>query len=201
MSHTSPSLDKDLFDSYGKAYSLKRICEDKDKDEDPPAGPDQRLTKKKTSKDVEPLRGSKSKESKSSSSKGSKKTKIDFRDLLRLGISQMAKEDSLLTLLTSDELSGRSFLHLGHAYEVEITYHMELEYHFEECYKVVTDRLDWTNLEGHQYPFDLSKPLPLIEVQGRQVVPTDYFINNDLEYLKGGSLSKKYITQEKTEKA
>ncbi|GKA24768.1 hypothetical protein Tco_0710801 [Tanacetum coccineum] len=68
----SYQLDKDLFDSYGKAYSLKRICEDKDKDEDPPAGPDQRLTKKKTSKDVEPLRGSKSKESKSSSSKGSK---------------------------------------------------------------------------------------------------------------------------------
>ncbi|GJT25567.1 hypothetical protein Tco_0895504 [Tanacetum coccineum] len=44
----------------------------------------------------------------------------------------------------------------------------------------------------HQYPFDLSKPLPLIEVQGRQVVPADYFINNDLEYLKGGSLSRKY---------
>nr|GEX74480.1 hypothetical protein [Tanacetum cinerariifolium] len=37
---------------------------------------------------------------------------------------------------------------------------VELEYHFEECYKVVNDRLDWTNLEGQEYPFDLSKPLP-----------------------------------------
>ncbi|GJY19204.1 hypothetical protein Tco_0390695 [Tanacetum coccineum] len=45
---------------------------------------------------------------------------------------------------------------------------VELEYHFEECYKAVTDRLDWTNLEGHQHPFDLSKLLPLIKVQGRQ---------------------------------
>ncbi|GKC58325.1 hypothetical protein Tco_1085923 [Tanacetum coccineum] len=36
----SYQLDKDLFDSYGKAYSLKRSHEDKDKDEDPPAGPD-----------------------------------------------------------------------------------------------------------------------------------------------------------------
>ncbi|GKE11431.1 hypothetical protein Tco_1414982, partial [Tanacetum coccineum] len=35
------------------------------------------------------------------------------------------------------------------------------------------------------YPFDLSKPLPLIKDQGRQVVPAAYFINNDLEYLKG----------------
>ncbi|GJX43448.1 hypothetical protein Tco_0260124 [Tanacetum coccineum] len=45
---------------------------------------------------------------------------------------------------------------------------VELEYHFEECYKAVTDRLDWTNLEGHRHPFDLSKLLPLIKVQGRQ---------------------------------
>ncbi|GJS13572.1 hypothetical protein Tco_0408044 [Tanacetum coccineum] len=30
--------------------------------------------------------------------------------------------------------------------------------------------------------------------RGRQVIPKDYFINNDLEYLKGGSLSKEYST-------
>nr|GFA49390.1 hypothetical protein [Tanacetum cinerariifolium] len=45
-----------------------------------------------------------------------------------------------------------------------------------------------------KYLFDLSKPLPLIEDQGSQVVPADYFINNDLEYLKGGSSSSKYAT-------
>ncbi|GJX23155.1 hypothetical protein Tco_0227600 [Tanacetum coccineum] len=71
---------------------------------------------------------------------------------------------------------------------------VKLEFHFEECYKVVNDKLYWHNPEGHQYPFDLSKPLPLIEVQGRQVVPVYYFINNDLEYLKGGSLNKTYTT-------
>ncbi|GKA70394.1 hypothetical protein Tco_0776458, partial [Tanacetum coccineum] len=68
----SYQLDKDLFDSYGKAYSLKRSHEDKDKDKDPLAGPDQGLKKKKISKDAEPSRGSNLKESKSSSSKGSK---------------------------------------------------------------------------------------------------------------------------------
>nr|GEY98294.1 hypothetical protein [Tanacetum cinerariifolium] len=61
-------------------------------------------------------------------------------------------------------------------------------------YKAVTDQLGWNNPEGHEYPFDLSKPLPLLEVQGRQAVPADYFFKNDLEYLKGGSLSKKYTT-------
>ncbi|GKB27573.1 hypothetical protein Tco_0866974 [Tanacetum coccineum] len=30
--------------------------------------------------------------------------------------------------------------------------------------------------------------------RGRQVIPQDYFINNDLEYLKGGDLSRRYST-------
>ncbi|GJY65328.1 hypothetical protein Tco_0467566 [Tanacetum coccineum] len=30
--------------------------------------------------------------------------------------------------------------------------------------------------------------------QGRQIIPKDYFINKDLEYLKGGDLSRKYST-------
>ncbi|GKE15647.1 hypothetical protein Tco_1423224, partial [Tanacetum coccineum] len=58
-----------------------------------------------------------------------------------------------------------------------------------------------TNPEGHEYPFDLSKPLPLIKDQGRQVEPTNYFFNNDLEYLKGGSLSIKYTTSTTKTKA
>nr|GEY99991.1 hypothetical protein [Tanacetum cinerariifolium] len=70
----------------------------------------------------------------------------------------------------------------------------ELEYHFEECYKAVNDRLDWHNPKRRKYPFDISKPLLLIKDRGRQVVPVDYFINNDLEYLKGGSSSSKYVT-------
>nr|GEY32988.1 hypothetical protein [Tanacetum cinerariifolium] len=39
----------------------------------------------------------------------------------------------------------------------------ELEYYFEECYKAANDKLDWNNPKEHAYPFDLSKPLPLIE--------------------------------------
>ncbi|GJV92265.1 retrovirus-related pol polyprotein from transposon TNT 1-94 [Tanacetum coccineum] len=48
----------------------------------------------------------------------------------------------------------------------------ELEYHLEECSKATTKRLDWHNPEGKPYPFDLSKPLPLIpDHRGRQVIP------------------------------
>ncbi|GJS04306.1 hypothetical protein Tco_0320814 [Tanacetum coccineum] len=50
------------------------------------------------------------------------------------------------------------------------------------------------NPKGKEYLFNLSKPLPLIMDRGHQVVPIDYFFNNDLEYLRGGSSSKKYTT-------
>ncbi|GKC84784.1 hypothetical protein Tco_1140501 [Tanacetum coccineum] len=69
---TKFKLKNILLDKMQKTYSLKRDQEDKDKDEDPPAGSDQGLKRRKTSKDDEPSKGSKSKESKSSSSKGTK---------------------------------------------------------------------------------------------------------------------------------
>ncbi|GJU22675.1 hypothetical protein Tco_1156017 [Tanacetum coccineum] len=41
----------------------------------------------------------------------------------------------------------------------------ELEYHFEECYKAVNDRIDWHNPKGREYLFDLINPLPLIKIE------------------------------------
>ncbi|GJX41146.1 hypothetical protein Tco_0256136 [Tanacetum coccineum] len=58
-----------------------------------------------------------------------------------------------------------------------------------------TDQLDWNNPEGHQYPHDIRKPLPMIpNLRGRRVIPFDNFINNDLAYLSGGVLSRTYAT-------
>ncbi|GKE25075.1 hypothetical protein Tco_1436587 [Tanacetum coccineum] len=67
----SYALDLDFFQSY-YVYSLKRNREDKDKDEDPTAGSDRGLKKRKTSKDPEPTTASKKKDLASGSSKGSK---------------------------------------------------------------------------------------------------------------------------------
>nr|GFA13762.1 hypothetical protein [Tanacetum cinerariifolium] len=71
----------------------------------------------------------------------------------------------------------------------------ELEYHLEEVYKATTDQLDWVNPEGQQYPHNLLQPLPLIpDNRGRSVIPFEHFINNDLEYLRGGASIRKYTT-------
>nr|GFB30324.1 hypothetical protein [Tanacetum cinerariifolium] len=71
----------------------------------------------------------------------------------------------------------------------------ELEYHLEEVYKATTDQLDWVNPEGQKYLHNLLQPLPLIpDNRGRRVIPFEHFINNDLEYLRGGDSSRKYTT-------
>nr|GFC27243.1 hypothetical protein [Tanacetum cinerariifolium] len=72
---------------------------------------------------------------------------------------------------------------------------VELEFLLEEVYKATIDQLDWVNTEGQQYPHNLLKPLPLIpNNRGRHVIPFELFINNDLEYLRGGASSRKYTT-------
>nr|GEY56160.1 hypothetical protein [Tanacetum cinerariifolium] len=72
---------------------------------------------------------------------------------------------------------------------------VELEFFLEEVYKATTDQLDWNNPEGQQYPHNLLKPLLLIpNFRGRCVIPFHHFINNDIEYLRGGASSSKYTT-------
>ncbi|GJX17469.1 hypothetical protein Tco_0218301 [Tanacetum coccineum] len=77
----------------------------------------------------------------------------------------------------------------------------ELEYDFEEFYKALSEKLDWENPEGDDYPFDLSKPLPLIKRRKRQRVPFEYFINNGLKYLQGGVSTMTYTTYTTKSKA
>nr|GEX35208.1 hypothetical protein [Tanacetum cinerariifolium] len=72
---------------------------------------------------------------------------------------------------------------------------IELEYHLEEVFKATTDQLDWVNPEGQQYPHNLLQPLSLIpNNRGHRVIPFAHFINNNLEYLRGGASSRKYTT-------
>nr|GEU57560.1 uncharacterized mitochondrial protein AtMg00810-like [Tanacetum cinerariifolium] len=70
-----------------------------------------------------------------------------------------------------------------------------------KCYKAFSKKLDWENPEGDDYPFDLSKPLPLITHGNRQSVLVEFFINNDLKYLQGGISTMTYTTSTTKTKA
>ncbi|GKE24688.1 hypothetical protein Tco_1436200 [Tanacetum coccineum] len=93
-----------------------------------------------------------------------------------------------ITNLTQETLLGPAFRLL----KGTRTNFAELEYDFEECYKALSEKLDWENPEGGDYPFDLTIPLPLVMSGNRQKVPVDYFFNNDLKYLQGGVLTMTY---------
>ncbi|GJV55333.1 hypothetical protein Tco_1456338 [Tanacetum coccineum] len=56
---------------------------------------------------------------------------------------------------------------------------VELEYNMEECFRALMDQLDWANLEGHERPVDMSKPLPLQDKKGRIVIPSPVVLDYD----------------------
>ncbi|GJW25762.1 hypothetical protein Tco_0039573 [Tanacetum coccineum] len=71
---------------------------------------------------------------------------------------------------------------------------IELEYNMEECFKALTDKLDWNNPEGDRSPFDLTKHVPIKGCLSRLTVAAEYFFNNDLEFLKSSVPEKRYTT-------
>ncbi|GJZ92185.1 hypothetical protein Tco_0664250 [Tanacetum coccineum] len=107
-------------------------------------------------------------------------TPIDFFAYIMNGLK--------ITNLTQETLLGPAFKLL----KITRSNYAKLEYDFEECYKALSKKLDWDNPEGSDYPFHLTKPLPLVMNGNRQMVPVDYFFNNDLKYLQGGISTMTY---------
>ncbi|GJW89473.1 hypothetical protein Tco_0164813 [Tanacetum coccineum] len=116
-------------------------------------------------------------------------TPIDFSAYIMNGMK--------ITNLTQETLVGLAFKLL----KGTGTNFTELEYDFEECYKALSEKLDWENPKGGDYPFDLTKPLPLVINGNRQMVLVDYFFNNDLKYLQGGIPTMTYTTSTMKTKA
>ncbi|GJW29663.1 hypothetical protein Tco_0046538 [Tanacetum coccineum] len=109
-------------------------------------------------------------------------TLIDFSAFIMNGLK--------INNLTQETLLGPAF----RLFKGTRSNYVELEYDFEECYKALSEKLDWENPEGGDYPFYLTKPLPLVMSRNRQKVPVDYFFNNDLKYLQGGISTMTYTT-------
>nr|GEW75651.1 hypothetical protein [Tanacetum cinerariifolium] len=72
----------------------------------------------------------------------------------------------VLNLLQIDHLTQEILV--GPAYNLlkgTFTSSIELEYNMEECFKALTDGHDWNNPERDRCPFDLTKPLPLKDLE------------------------------------
>nr|GEW27762.1 hypothetical protein [Tanacetum cinerariifolium] len=161
--------DKTILDSYEDTVILKRRRDDDDQEEGPFAGSDRGSKRRREGKEPE-----------SASALLETATRSAGRSTIgskSLQVSASADDQTIVQSSQHPECL------------------IELEYHLEEVYKATTDQLDWVNHEGQQYPHNLLQPLPLIpDNRGRRVIPFAHFINNDLEYLRGGASSRKYTT-------
>ncbi|GKB02612.1 hypothetical protein Tco_0830701 [Tanacetum coccineum] len=186
--------------SYQVADYKKEIYDAlKNKDHDPSARSDRGTKRRKTRKEGESSKDSRSKEKKSSST--SKDTSHSQHK--SSGKSAHAEEPS--HKVDDSGVQQNQEFDTGHTNEQpDDEAAPNIDWFKKTSIRVfsINERLDWHNPEGKQYPFDLRKPLPLIQDnRGLQVIPKDYFINNDLEYLKRGSLRKKYSTSVTKSKA
>nr|GFB55030.1 hypothetical protein [Tanacetum cinerariifolium] len=211
--------DKIILDTYGETVTLKRRRDDEsDKDEGPSVGSDRGSKRRREGKEPESASAPLQTATRSAgrSTTGSKSRQVSASE------SAFA-EEPVHTTCQMDEPSYPVFetsagdqpivqssqhsdwfsqpkkpLTLDHDWNKTLpacTSLIELEYHLEEVYKAITDQLDWVNPKGQQYPHNLLQPLSLIpDNRGRRVIPFAHFINNDLEYLRGGASSRKYST-------
>nr|GEW20314.1 hypothetical protein [Tanacetum cinerariifolium] len=182
------NLKKDFFSSYD-VYLLKRRQDDKDKDEGPSAGLDRRTKSQSKSfgkfvhveepefkvgdTDTPQVKKGIGNEDKIrqkgpmqnwlmtlATSTFTGKSLKEFDKLMSTPIefSSYILNGLKIENLTQEILLGPAFRLL----KGTRSNYAELEYDFEECYKALLEKLDWENPEGGDYPFDLSKPFPLI---------------------------------------
>ncbi|GKC10441.1 hypothetical protein Tco_1007223, partial [Tanacetum coccineum] len=80
------------------------------------------------------------------------------------------------TTLTQADLKGQ-------AYEVVKAFYLDvihLQFQMEECHKMLTAQVDWTNPEGDHVRIDVNRPLPLGGPPGHVTIQPQLFFNKDL---------------------
>nr|GEV62486.1 hypothetical protein [Tanacetum cinerariifolium] len=120
------------------------------------------------------------------------KDPLIFDELMATPIefSKSAKIHLKLEKITKTDLVGPVYNLLKGTYQSS----NELEYKMEECYKAQTDKLDLENPKGDRCLFDLNKLLPLKGHPSHLTIASEYFFNNDLEYLKSTYSESHYTT-------
>ncbi|GKB87281.1 hypothetical protein Tco_0959553, partial [Tanacetum coccineum] len=66
-----------------------------------------------------------------------------------------------------------------------------LQYQMDECHKLLTNKVDMSNPEGHQILRNIYEPLPLGGPPGQVTIQPQFFFNKDLDYLLTGDKERK----------
>ncbi|GJY92399.1 hypothetical protein Tco_0508181, partial [Tanacetum coccineum] len=66
-----------------------------------------------------------------------------------------------------------------------------LQYQMDECHKLLTNKVDLSNPEGHQILRNIYEPLPLGGPPGQVTIQPQFFFNKDLDYLLTGDKERR----------
>ncbi|GJW17098.1 hypothetical protein Tco_0024534 [Tanacetum coccineum] len=66
-----------------------------------------------------------------------------------------------------------------------------LQFQMDECHKLLTNKVDLVNPEGHPILRNIYEPLPLGGPPGQVTIQPQFFFNKDLEYLLTGDKERK----------
>ncbi|GJZ84674.1 hypothetical protein Tco_0650013 [Tanacetum coccineum] len=174
----------------------KRPHDDDDRDQDPPAGLDQGLKKRKTNNDSAQAEETvfEAEDTDMSLNQGDDLSNNDEQP----NVEAAPKQDCWLNDLANAEKPPRSFNDFMST-PIDFSAFAMNRHKISKLTKA--DLVGPNNPEGNRCPYDLSKPLPLHESRGRLTVPVNFFFKNDLEYLRGGSTDRKYTTSTTKTKA
>ncbi|GJW85635.1 hypothetical protein Tco_0158780 [Tanacetum coccineum] len=182
--------DKDLLSSYGEVVTLKRGRDDQHKDKEPSAGSN-RGSKRRRSGNEESSRETTQKVSKStSSSKGSRTPDREWNQTKTVDDRPPQQWMTKFAQASGTTSPFNEFLATPIDFSAFMMNRLNIQNLTQDLLTSPTHDL----IKGTCKSV-VNKPLPLIpDARGRQIIPYDHFINNDLEYLKGGSSSRKYTT-------
>ncbi|GKB81623.1 hypothetical protein Tco_0948518 [Tanacetum coccineum] len=216
--------DKLILDTYGDTVLFKRRQDDEDKDKEPSAGSNRGSKRKRVGKEPEPTSAPKEKTSKTiGKSTEGYKYHHEFADksvqaeepmhtakyLEEPAHQEFVTEDTedkpdeetsqlpdcTLALKEDTRESFNELMDTPLDFSAFVMNRHKVDTLTLELLAGLTFELIKVSCKSLQYPHDLCKPLPLIpNSQGRQVIPFDHVINNDLVYLSGGISSRTYTT-------
>ncbi|GJR64896.1 hypothetical protein Tco_0010961 [Tanacetum coccineum] len=171
--------DKLILDTFGDTVSFKRRRDDEDKDKEPFGRSNQGSKRRRAKKELESINTPKEKTSKTTG----KSTKGSIYQMFQKPVKPPTLDRDWNKTLPATHVPVQPWLST-------LAQKEDTRDAFNEH---PPSKLDWNNPEGQQYPHDLRKSLPLIpNSRGRQVIPFNHFINNDLAYLNGGVSAKIY---------
>ncbi|GJU87940.1 hypothetical protein Tco_1300363 [Tanacetum coccineum] len=89
--------------------------------------------------------------------------------------------------LCKADLEGPAFNHVKAFHKNSVF----LQYQMDECHKLLTNKVDLSNPEGHQILRNIYEPLPLGGPPSQVTIQLQFFFNKDLDYLLTGDKERK----------